>query len=78
MPEACAVEQKKSKTSHNLLVLATLAVRDAKIRELINPDDFSSKEHLLRVTALVFKCAKIWKQRAKLSGFINVHNSAWD
>lgn len=64
MPEACRMEQKKSGETHNLLTAST-AAGEVKIGELIKPDDFSSKERLLNLTARVIKCARIWKQKSK-------------
>ena len=64
MPEACEIERKKSKDTHLLLTPAN-TINQTRIGELIKSDNFSSKERLLRLTARVMKCAKLWKHKAK-------------
>ena len=59
MPEECGLEQKKAKNSHTLIASASDA-KQVKIASLMRCEDFSSKTRLLRVTAQVVKCAKIW------------------
>ena len=66
MPEACAIEQKKAKETHNLLTPAD-GKKQARIGVLIKADDVSSKEKLLRLTASVLKYVKVWKCKAKKS-----------
>ena len=62
MPEECGLEQRKPRESHSLLT-STGHTKRVEIRKLHNCEDFSSKEPLLRVTAQVLMCAKVWKSK---------------
>lgn len=64
MPEVCGIEQKKSTETHNLLAPAAQSNK-VSIGVLINQDNFSSKERLLRLTAHVLRCAKMWRNKDK-------------
>lgn len=64
VPKECVSEQKKAKESHSLLA-STGHAKPIEIVKLIKCEDFSSKERLLRVTAQVLKCAKIWRKAGR-------------
>ena len=64
MPEECELEQKKGKHSHTLLAPAS-DDKQVKIGNLMMCEDFSSKTRLLRVTAQVLKCSRIWTHKIR-------------
>ena len=64
MPEECGLEQKKFRESHSLLTSAGRTKR-VEIGNLISCEDFSSKERLLRATARVLMCTKVWKSKIR-------------
>ena len=66
MPEECGLEQKKVNHLHTLLSPAS-DDKQVKIGNLMMCEDSSSKTRLLRVTAQVLKCSRIWMHKIRSS-----------
>ena len=59
-PNECTLEMKQPKKTFTLLTPVN-QVKEMQLSAVIDPSNFSSKQHRLQVTAQVLKCALFWK-----------------
>ena len=64
MPEDCVTEQRHvNETDTHTLLMPVNRVKQVMLIPVINSTDYSSKKHLLQVTAQVLKFISIWKHK---------------